>query len=76
MGVSTFMGHSRDIRGVFVAYTYVSGMCRVCIGKVSKWTGRVGGGFDNLVERGRSSCSLRSRNLINLGPSKPPFEGG
>ena len=46
MGVSTrfyhfwrrfgvFVGHTRDIRGVFTAYTYVSGMCRVCIGYVS-----------------------------------------
>ena len=31
-----FMGHTRSIHGVFMGYTYVSGMCRVCIGKVSK----------------------------------------
>ncbi len=30
-----FMGHSGDIRRVFMGYTYVSGMCRVCIGYVS-----------------------------------------
>ena len=30
-----FVGHTRDIRGVFMGYTYVSGMCRVCIGYVS-----------------------------------------
>ena len=35
MGVSTFVGYTRGIRGVFTAYTYVSGMCRVCIGYVS-----------------------------------------
>ena len=35
MGVSTFVGHTWGIRGVFTAYTYVSGMCRVCIGYVS-----------------------------------------
>ena len=29
------MGYTRDIRGVFMGYTYVSGMCRVCIGYVS-----------------------------------------
>ena len=29
------MGHSRGISGVFTEYTYVSGMCRVCIGYVS-----------------------------------------
>ena len=30
-----FMGYTRGIRGVFMGYTYVSGMCRVCIGYVS-----------------------------------------
>ena len=46
MGVSTsfyhfsrrfrvFVGHTWGIRGVFMGYTYVSGMCRVCIGYVS-----------------------------------------
>ena len=29
------MGYSQSIRGVFVGYTYVSGMCRECIGYVS-----------------------------------------
>ena len=29
------MGYLRDIHGVFMGYTYVSGMCRVCIGYVS-----------------------------------------
>ena len=29
------MGYTRGIRGVFMGYTYVSGMCRVCIGYVS-----------------------------------------
>ena len=29
------MGYTRSIRGVFMGYTYVSGMCRVCIGYVS-----------------------------------------
>ena len=29
------MGYSWGIHGVFVGYTYVSGMCRVCIGNVS-----------------------------------------
>ena len=46
MGVSTlfslsvplggvFIEYTRDIRGVFTAYTYVSGMYRVCVGYVS-----------------------------------------
>ena len=30
-----FMGYLRDIHGVFMGYTYVSGMCRVYIGYVS-----------------------------------------
>ena len=30
-----FIEYSRGIRGVFTEYTYVSGMCRVCIGYVS-----------------------------------------
>ena len=29
------MGYSWGVHGVFVGYTYVSGMCRVCIGNVS-----------------------------------------
>ena len=30
-----FVGYSWGIRRVFMGYTYVSGMCRVCIGYVS-----------------------------------------
>ena len=30
-----FIEYMRGIRGVFTGYTYVSGMCRVCIGYVS-----------------------------------------
>ena len=30
-----FMEYMWSIRGVFIEYTYVSGMCRVCIGYVS-----------------------------------------
>ena len=52
MGVSTFTGYTWGIRGVFMGYTYVSGMCRVCIGKVSKGTGREGGGMPTTDEHG------------------------
>ena len=38
------MGHTRDIRGVFVGYTYVSGMCRECIGYVSGIYRKIRGG--------------------------------
>ena len=37
------MRYSRGARGVFADYTYVSGMCRVCIAYVSG-TGRRGRG--------------------------------
>ena len=39
-----FVGHTRDIRGVFVGYTYVSGMCRECIGYVSGIYRKIRGG--------------------------------
>ena len=35
MRFGIFVGHTRGIRGVFTGYSYVSGMCRVCIGYVS-----------------------------------------
>ena len=38
-----FMGYSWDIHGVYICIGYVSGMYRVCIGNISKETGRVGG---------------------------------
>ena len=46
------MKYTRDIRGVFTAYTYVSGMCRVCIGKASKDIGSGKGSRD--TERGEN----------------------
>ena len=33
--VGVFVGYSQGIHGVFMEYTYVSGMCRECIGYVS-----------------------------------------
>ena len=33
--LGVFMGYSRSIRGVFTGYSYVSVMCRLCIGYVS-----------------------------------------
>ena len=39
-----FMGHTRDIRGIFMEYTYVSGMCRECIGYVSGMYRKIRGG--------------------------------
>ena len=55
-GGQYIMGYSRDIHGVFVGYTYVSGMCRVCIGNVSgtyrKEQG-ASGFFDGLIKKNR-----------------------
>ena len=36
-----FTEYTRDIRGIFMGYTYVSGMCRVCIGYVSGMRGNI-----------------------------------
>ena len=47
-----FVGYSRSIHGVYVCIGYVSGMYRVCIGKVSKGTGREGGGIPTTDEHG------------------------
>ena len=33
--LGVFTGYTWGIRGVFMGYSYVSGMCRVCIGYVS-----------------------------------------
>ena len=48
-----FTGYSRDVHGVFMEYSYVSGMRRVCIGYVSGMRRKkrgASGFFDNLVE--------------------------
>ena len=39
-----FVGYMRSIRGVFVGYTYVSGMYRECIGYVSGIYRKIRGG--------------------------------
>ena len=33
--IGVFIGYSRSIRGIFTGYSYVSVMCRLCIGYVS-----------------------------------------
>ena len=42
--LEVFVGHTRGIRGVFVGYMYVSGMCRECIGYVSGIYRKIRGG--------------------------------
>ena len=58
-----FVGYSRDIHMYRVCVGYVSGMCRVCIGKVSKGTGRVGGGMPTTDEHG---LARKQGNLTTL----------
>ena len=41
--LGVFTGYTWGIHGIYVCIGYVSGMYRVCIGKVSKGTGSVGG---------------------------------
>ena len=57
MGVNTFVGYSWGIHGVFMGYTYVSGMCRVCIGYVSgkRWNKRDARGFFVIFRAGQSA---------------------
>ena len=47
-----YAGYSWGIHGIYVCIGYVSGMYRVCIGNVSKATGRVGGGVPTTDEHG------------------------
>ena len=35
LNIGVLMGYSQSIRGVFTGYSYVSVMCRLCIGYVS-----------------------------------------
>ena len=63
------LGYLWGIRGVFVGYSWDIHMYRVCVGKVSKGTGRVGGGMPTTDEHGwtrkkeyRHPCSQARRN--------------
>ena len=65
-----YAGYSWGIHGIYVCIGYVSGMYRVCVGKVSKGTGREGGGMPTTDEHGwtrkkeyRHPCSQTRRNL-------------
>ena len=46
-----YVEYSLGIRGIYICIGYVSGMYRVCIGKVLKGTGRKGGGWISYVDR-------------------------
>ena len=53
------MGYSQSIRGVFTGYSYVSVMCRLCIGYLSEHTRR-GGGLIQI------SCNFDDKNLKEI----------
>ena len=65
-----FIEYTRDIHGVFTGYTYVSGMCRVCIGYVSGKHWKIQGAERVLwdTERGEITISYAqsARNLNYL----------
>ena len=44
------MVYTRGIRGVFMGYTYVSGMCRECIGNVSGICRRQRGAWEKVCQ--------------------------
>ena len=63
------MGHTRDIRGVFMGYTYVSGMCRVCIGYVSGTCRRGLGAWGGLWMTQKKEGGIND-NIDNLRPNQ------
>ncbi len=67
-----YAGYSWGIHGIYVCIGYVSGMYRVCIGKVSKVMGRVGGGVLTTDEHGsaRKNGDVINDNIDNLRPNQ------
>ena len=67
--------YSWDIRGVFVGYSWDIRMYRVCVGKVSKGTGREGGGMPTTDEHGLAwkHGDIMNDNIDNLRPNQYPL---
>ena len=59
------MGYSWSIRGIFTGYSYVSVMCRLCIGYVSVMYRNILGGW-----RG-DSTTLLTTIVFNKFPERP-----
>ena len=80
--VITYVGYSGSIHGVFICIGYVSGMCRVCVetyGVQKRFSEMVlTTELHGTARKQGFWCllALTRRNLINLGPSRPPFKGG
>ena len=51
--IGVFIGYSQGIRGVFTEYSYVSVMCRLCIGYVSVMYRNILGVGRGKMERGK-----------------------
>ena len=58
-----FVGYKRSIRRVFTEYSYVSGMCRVCIGYVSGTCRRVRGARGEVCQPRMSTDGHGKRNI-------------
>ena len=56
------MGYSRNIQGVFTGYSYVSVMCRLCIGYVSVIY-RLSIGTDTM-QKSNKNCIFSAKNLV------------
>ncbi len=67
--------YSWGIHGIYVCIGYVSGMYRVCVGKVSKGTGREGGGMPTMDEHGWTwkHGNIMNDNIDNLRPNQYPL---
>ena len=68
-----FVGYTRGIRGVFTAYTYVSGMCRECIGYVSGIYRKIRGGKNEKKVRFFSVGGLSNTPVFRLSMSISMF---
>ena len=67
------MGYSRSIQGVFTGYSYVSVMCRLCIGYVSEHTRSffLGGASTTWMKEIEAPARCAHEILINLITARP-----
>ena len=68
-----FMAYTRSIRGVFTGYSYVSGMCRECIGYVSGIYRKIRGGKNEKKMRFFSVGALLNVPVFRLSMSLSMF---
>ena len=68
-----FMAYTRSIRGIFTGYSYVSGMCRECIGYVSGIYRKIRGGKNEKKMRFFSVGALLNVPVFRLSMSISMF---